>query len=147
MDERLRQIYCRWLLPALVAAAGIMAVRAMGPGFARPWVVGISAWMPWFFCISLTGAMAGPVVVRVAFAHGVKGKARVGETAFFRFRRRLIHVAMIGPYLALVALVPDFPGFHGLGILLAAFYAIYYGYPSRARIDFDRRLFRVKAGS
>ncbi|MBI9082816.1 MAG: hypothetical protein JEZ11_04415 [Desulfobacterales bacterium] len=147
MDERLRQSYCRWLLPILVAAAGILVVRVTGPGLARMWTASIRAWMPWIFCLSLAGAVAGPVMVRAAFAHGVRGEARVGESAFFRFRLRLIQVSMIGPYLALAALVPDSPGFHGLGILLAAFYAVYYGYPSKDRIDFDRRLFRVKAGA
>jgi hypothetical protein len=51
---------------------------------------------------------------------------------------------MVVPYLALAALAAGRPGFHQTGIFLAVFYALYYGYPSRGRIDFDRRLFRVQ---
>jgi hypothetical protein len=51
---------------------------------------------------------------------------------------------MITPYLALPACLFELPKFHFTGTVLMALYAAYYYYPSKKRVDFDRRIFRVR---
>jgi hypothetical protein len=52
---------------------------------------------------------------------------------------------MATPYVALIAQILQLPRFHLAGTIVMALYAVYYYYPSMRRIEFDRRVFRVKA--
>jgi len=44
----------------------------------------------------------------------------------------------------LVAYLLEFPRFYLAGTVLMALYAVYYYYPSKKRIQFERKIFRVK---
>jgi hypothetical protein len=46
---------------------------------------------------------------------------------------------------SLIAQILQLPRFHLAGTIIMALYALYYYYPSKRRIDFERRIFRVKA--
>ena len=147
MHQRLKHRYFRWLLPALTAGIGLLILGQTAPGAIRSGNDSLGAWMPGLFFLAVVASLAGPVVVRLVFAHRARKVRQVGRGEYFRFRIRLIHTAMIPPYLALPALATGSSGFFQCGTFLAALYAVYYGYPSRERVEFDRRLFRVEAGS
>lgn len=145
MQQRLRRIYFLGLLPAIMISTALLVLGRIDPARARAWAGFIQGGLPWLFGLSVALAVAGPVMVRAAFAHGIQHEHRVSAVDFFRFRRRLVAAAVAVPYLALLVVGIDSTGFFRSGILLAALYALYYGYPSRSRVDFDRRLFRVEA--
>jgi hypothetical protein len=52
---------------------------------------------------------------------------------------------MATPYVALIAQILQLPRFHLGGTIIMALYAVYYYYPSKRRIEFERRVFRVQA--
>ena len=145
MQARLKRVYLRWLLPPLAAAAALLLLEQVHPALASAWAGRIEAALPWLFGASAALAVAGPVMVRAVFAHGVQNRRRVPAAAYYRFRLRLVYAAVSVPYLALWVVGTGSAGFFRSGIWLAALYAVYYGYPSRQRVDFDRRLFRVTA--
>jgi len=85
-----------------------------------------------------------PVFSRTIFANEMRNEKSVSLEDFVTFERRILYISLITPYLALIAFLFDFPKFHLAGSFLMAIYAAYYYYPSKRRIAFDKRIFRVK---
>jgi len=96
------------------------------------------------FVLSAATAIAGPLFVRTMFAHFKRLEHQVSEHDFLAFQRRLLWVSQVTPYLAVTAFLCDFPKFYATAIVLMALYAVYYYFPSQRRIDFDRKIFRVR---
>jgi len=61
-----------------------------------------------------------------------------------KFERNLLYIAMTTPYVGLIAQILQLPRFHLAGTIIMGLYAVYYYYPSKKRLDFERRIFRVK---
>ena len=55
-----------------------------------------------------------------------------------------MRVALVTPYLTLAGYWLALPKFYLSGAVLMTLYAGYYFYPSRRRLEFDRRIFRVR---
>ena len=143
MKDKLIQHYFRLVLPAAVIAAGFYLAEK----FCRdlPELPALSpGWHPVLFIAAAVTAIAGPVFIRTLFAHSVRSVTRVSEKQFSVFQFRLIRTAMITPYLAVAALFFRIPKFYSAAIVLMALYAVYYYFPSTRRVNFDRRIFRVK---
>ena len=77
-------------------------------------------WQPFFSTVAAVTAIAGPVMIRVVFAHKVRQQPRVSKTLFLTFQRRLIIVSGITPYIALTAVCSGFSQVHAGGIILMA---------------------------
>ncbi len=138
----LKKQYLSLVLPAAVLFLAVGLAREMNllrPGqFAAPPIL-----PPVLFVLCAITAFAGPLACRTLFAHGVRARHQVSSQAFLSFQRRLLWISQMTPYLALVAVCCDFPRFHAAAMVLMALYATYYYFPSRRRIGFDRRIFRV----
>ncbi len=91
-----------------------------------------------------SAALPLPVFWRTLFAHRIQHQQAVSEPVWIQFERRLIVIALVSAYLLIPAVWWAFDDFYFLGMALMALYAGYYFYPSRRRIQFDRRLFRVR---
>ncbi|MBW1715603.1 MAG: hypothetical protein JRJ77_07220 [Deltaproteobacteria bacterium] len=99
---------------------------------------------PLLFVLSVVFAIALPIFFRTLFAHNIRDQKSVSEAALLRFERSFLHIVLVTPYVTLSAYVFALPRFHLAGTVLMALYAVYYYYPSRKRIQFERRIFRVK---
>jgi hypothetical protein len=99
---------------------------------------------PSIFILSVGCAVALPIFYRAFFAHRKRMDHSVSENELIKFERRLIYIAMLTPYLALTAYILELPRFYTAGAFLMGLYVIYYFYPSKKRLAFDRRIFRVK---
>ena len=140
----LKRLY--WLMtgPALIIFAGLFMIRhwAGHPDeSAIRHLPGI--WHGLLFTGAAVTAIAGPLMMRVTFAHKVRQHTCVQIQAFLTFQRRLIVLSGITPYLALFAVWGGLSQFHAGGIILMALYGVYYYFPSEKRIDHDIKLFRV----
>lgn len=142
MHEQLQRSYHRQMLLVLVAFVAAMLVRALHLIDPGRWTDAPEAAL-WFFILSIALAAAAPVFLRALFAHRIRQAKSVSKAVFFRFQNRLIRTALMTPYLALAVCLMEMPRFYQAGIVLATLYALYYSYPSKRRIDFDRRVFRV----
>lgn len=145
MTKALKRSYFSLLIPAVLALALLAGVESFdllphiptypsGPlGFLAPFVFVLAV----FFAVGL------PVFFRALFAHRMREQNTVAESDWLTFERTLIRISLVTPYLILPAYLFEFPRFYLAGTALTALYAVYYFYPSRRRIRFERRMFRV----
>ena len=143
MSTNLKKTYLAFLLPSvfgfalagwakaydLVALGSINVIETAGP-------------IIFIFCVAL--AVAFPIFYRTLFAHKIRNLTRVSEKELLKFERTLIHVVMLTPYFALLAYFFELPRFYTAGAVLIGLYAVYYFYPSKTRIAFERRIFRAR---
>jgi hypothetical protein len=145
MQTRLKKFYYRLLLPPAVIIAATLTAQALDLivplHLAHGQVVARA-----LFILAIILAVAAPVLLRTLFAHRMRLATRTPQAEWFRLQQRLIGVALLTPYLILIASLVDLPRFYHAGVILSALYAGYYYYPSPRRIAFDQRIFRVSHG-
>ena len=143
MTDKLKKTYFTFLVPAilgftLAGGAKIYGFNEIGSAnFSQ-----IAGPLIFILCIALT--IAFPIFYRTLFAHKNRDLISVSDKKLLKFERTLINVVMMTPYLALVAYFFEFPRFYTTSAILLGLYAVYYFYPSKVRIAFERRIFRVK---
>ncbi|MCK5311484.1 MAG: hypothetical protein KAJ62_05215 [Desulfobacteraceae bacterium] len=96
-----------------------------------------------FFVLSSITAIAGPLFLRTIFAHIMRDEKQVPINSFIKFEKGLISISLLTPFFAFIAIVCEFEKFYSTSIILLSLYAIYYYFPSKKRIDFDKKIFRI----
>ena len=142
MTDKLKRTYLILLLPSILGftlAGGAKAYGLIEIGSFN--FIEIAGPSIFILCIAL--AIAFPIFYRTLFAHKSRDLISVSEKELLKFERTLINVAMITPYMALTAFLLELPRFYTASAILMGFYAVYYFYPSKRRIAFDKRIFRV----
>jgi len=99
---------------------------------------------PIIFIASVCFAVALPIFYRTVFANKRRDQTHTAEEEWLKFERNLLYIAMTTPYVSLIAQVLQLPRFHLAAVIIMALYAVYYYYPSKKRIEYERRIFRVK---
>ena len=99
---------------------------------------------PIIFIASVCFAVAFPILYRTVFANKMRHQTHTAEEDWLKFERNLLYIALATPYVCLIAQILKLPRFHLGGTIIMALYAVYYYYPSKKRIDYERRVFRVK---
>jgi Ca2+/Na+ antiporter len=143
MTDKLKKTYFSLLVPSLFGfaiASWAKAYDFIEIGSAN--FIAIAGPLIFILCIVL--AIAFPIFYRALFAHKSRDLINLSENKFLRFERTLIDVVMITPYLALAAYFLELPRFYTASAILIGLYAVYYFYPSKTRIGFEKRIFRVK---
>ena len=143
MTDELKKTYFIFLLPAILGftlAGGAKAYDLVEIGSAN--FIEIAG--PIIFILGIVFAIAFPIFYRALFAHKSRDLINLPEKKLLKFERTLINVVMITPYLALIAYFFELPRFYTASAILIGLYAVYYFYPSKTRIAFERRIFRVK---
>ena len=143
MTNELRKTYFKLLAPVILALGIIGFAKLLGLLKINETKVQ-TALVPSVFILAVIFAVALPVLLRCLFAHKVRYHISIPEFELIKFERSLIYVITVTPYLALIACLFKFPLFHLAGTVLMSLYALYYYYPSEKRIQFDKRIFRVK---
>ena len=143
MADKLKKTYFALLIPAILALILTYAAKRFDliPINSKDILNFIA---PCIFVLAVAFAVALPIFFRALFSHKLRDQKSVSETDLMRFERNLIRIALVTPYLILPAYLLEFPRFYLAGIVLMALYAGYYFYPSTKRIQFERRIFRVK---
>ncbi|WDP91315.1 MAG: hypothetical protein HUN04_17075 [Desulfobacter sp.] len=143
MMNRLKKLYFILLLPALVLFAAYYL--ALETKLVRPGQITLpETFNGLLFTLAAVTGIAGPIFIRTLFANKFKDQHQVPEAAFYSFQAKLLTVSGITPYIAFAAAACELPRFHAGAIVLMALYSLYYYFPSARRINFDRKLFRVK---
>ena len=144
MEAQLRKNYKAMLVPAAAGFLAIIIIRsfaALDMGAFESWrpVTG-----PALFILSIIFAVALPLLMRTLFVHKHYREKGISENVLLKFERNIMLLALVAPYLALLAFVLEVPRFHLGGAILAGLYAVYYFYPSRKHIQYERRIFRAR---
>ncbi|MGB5749400.1 MAG: hypothetical protein WBM69_20635 [Desulfobacterales bacterium] len=143
MTDDLKKTYFIFLLPAILGF--ILAVGAKAYGLIEIDPVKFTEIAgPLIFILGIVLAVGFPIFYRALFAHKSRDLINLSEKKLLRFERTLINVVMITPYLALTAYFFELPRFYTASAVLIGLYAVYYFYPSKTRIGFERRIFKVK---
>jgi hypothetical protein len=143
MHRQLKKKYVILLLPSVAGLAFIYGTKKIG-------LVDISATQlpgmvpPMVFILSVAFAVALPIFYRSCFAHRRRHCLSVSEKDLFSLEGNSIFLVMVTPYLALLAYLFELPRFHQCGTILMALYAVYYFYPSKRRLAFQLKIFRVQ---
>jgi hypothetical protein len=143
MTDKLKKTYFIFLLPSIIGfalAGGAKSYDIFEIGSVN--FVEIAG--PFIFILCIALAIAFPIFYRALFAHKNRDVISVSDEKLLKFERTLINVVMVTPYLALVAYFFELPRFYTTSAILIGLYAVYYFYPSKTRIAFERRIFRVK---
>jgi hypothetical protein len=144
MTHGLKRTYFKLLLPAVAGFILIFVLQHyLRVSFKIPQIPTI--FYPLVFIASVCFAVALPIFYRTVFANKRRHQTRTAEEDWLKFERNLLYIAMAAPYVALIAQILQLPRFHLGGTIIMALYAVYYYYPSKRRIEFERRVFRVKA--
>ena len=143
MTHDLKRTYFTLLLPAVagfVLFFVLQYLQLVDWNVPRiPWVIA-----PIIFIASVCSAVALPILYRTVFANKRRHQTRTDENDWKKFERNLLYIAMATPYIGLIAQILRLPRFQLAGTIIMALYAVYYYYPSKRRIGFERRIFRVK---
>ena len=143
MSKELKKTYLILLLPSILGftlAGGAKAYDFIDIGSDN--FIQIAG--PFIFILCIALAVAFPIFYRALFAHKNRDVISVSDEKLLKFERTLINVVMITPYLALLAYFFELSRFYTTSAILIGLYAVYYFYPSKTRIAFERRIFRVK---
>ena len=143
MTDQLKRTYFVLLLPCILGFT--LAGGAKANDFIEiDSVHFIQITGPFIFILCIALAIAFPIFYRTLFAHKNRDLLSVSDEKLLKFERTLINVVMITPYLALLTYFFELPRFYTASAMLIGLYAVYYFYPSKERIAFERRIFRVK---
>ena len=99
---------------------------------------------PVLFVSAVVMAVAMPILLRTLFASRWRTAQHTPAPDFYALQQRLLWASLAAVYLLPVICLVLMPNFYQGGIVLAALYGVYYHYPSRRRIAFDYRVFRVR---
>ena len=143
MADALRRTYFVLLIPAILGFIGISGAKALNLIHIDQ-ITFMELLAPLLLVLSVILALGLPVFFRALFAHRVREQKSVSEADLLRFERMFLYIALVTPYLALIGYLLEFPRFHLAGSVLMALYAVYYYYPSERRINFEKRIFRVR---
>jgi hypothetical protein len=143
MIDKLRRTYLTLMVPAIVGFAAYFMAKAYDlVDFGPTKFQGIIA--PLLFVLSVVFAIGLPILFRTLFANSVRQKKSVSEADLLKFERSFLYIALVTPYIALAGYMLELSRFHLGGTVIMALYAAYYYFPSQKRIQFERRIFRVK---
>jgi hypothetical protein len=143
MTHDLKRTYFTLLLPAV---AGFILIFILQLFHLVDWnIPNIPRVIPpLIFIISVCFAVAFPILYRTVFANSRRHQKNTAEEDWLKFECNLLYISLATPYVCLIAQILKLPRFHLAGTIIMALYAVYYYYPSKKRIDFERRIFRVK---
>ncbi len=96
------------------------------------------------FVLSAAFGIAFPILCRTWFVKKIESRKTLEPDEFLRFEKRILLIALTVPYFAVVAVFFNLPFQYLAGIFLIAIYSVYFFYPSDKRIEFDKKIFRVR---
>jgi hypothetical protein len=143
MTDKLKKTYFTFLAPSIIGftlagwAKAYDFIEIGSENFTQ-----IAGPLIFILCIAL--AIAFPIFYRTLFAHQNRDLISISDKKLLKFERTLINVVMITPYLALLSYFFGLPRFYTASAILIGLYAVYYFYPSKSRIAFERRIFKSK---
>ena len=144
MEVQLKKCYVALLAPAILGFMAVILARSFSAMDMEVVRSLRQLTPPVLFALSFAFGVAFPLLFRTLFVHKNRHEKSITEDALLKFERNTLSLALITPYIALVAFFLEIPRFHLAGTLLASFYAVYYFYPSHKRIQYERRIFRTK---
>jgi len=143
MEAKLKKIYFALLVPAILGFIAAYLVKTfLEVNLGVPKSFRFTA--PLLFILAFAFGIALPILWRTLFVRKIGNRKQTREADLLKFEQETLYIALITPYISLVAFLLGIPRFHFFGTVLASFYAVYYFYPSHKRVHYEKRIFRAK---
>ncbi len=95
---------------------------------------------------TLSGVMgiAVPVFYRSFFVYKIRDKKQISADTFLSFERVLLSTALLTPYFLAISVLLNMNQTALMLIALFSIYVAYYYFPSRKKVLFEMKIFRIK---
>ena len=141
--SKLTKYFWQILTPAVILIVLSEGLKVLGIGVrldaTLTYILGVVV-----FVLAALTALGIPVVIRLMFVKQVKDLKQVQSEAWLRYEMQSILSALVTTYLFFIASLLQFSNFFYASIFLLALYAGYYYFPSEKRVEFEKKLFRIK---
>ena len=141
--SKLTKYFWQILTPAVILIVLSEGLKVLGIGVRLDATLTYILSVVVFVLAALT-ALGFPVVIRLMFVKKVKDLKQVQSEAWLRYEMQSILSALVTAYLFFIASLLQFSNFFYASIFLLALYAGYYYFPSEKRVEFEKKLFRIK---
>lgn len=141
MQKDLEKHYLRLVVPAAVLTA-LAAVAVYWFGFC---LAPVPAWVGVaFIAASALIGLIAPLWYKLAFVGKMKNQTQTSPHDFFAFEKNFLNLALAALYLPPAAILLNLAQWGIYTVVLIALYDAYFFFPSKKRIDFEKKIFRVK---
>ncbi len=141
--KELSKYFWKVLTPAVILILISEGLKAIGAGVTLDATVTYEISVAVFVLAALT-ALGIPVVIRLLFVKKIKDLKQVENEAWVHYEKQSIRFALLTSYLFFIASVLQFSNFFYVSVFLLALYAGYYYFPSEKRVQFEKKMFRIK---
>lgn len=90
-------------------------------------------------------AIAIPIFYRTYFINRHKDLKYIPAELFFKFEKNILHIVLIAPYLLAVSILLNMSERTQILITLFVLYGIYFYFPTKKKLRFEMKVFRIKA--
>lgn len=90
-------------------------------------------------------AIAIPIFYRTYFISKHKDLKHIPTELFFNFEKNILNIILITPYLLAVSILLNMSERTQILITLFVLYAIYFYFPTKKKLRFEMKIFRIKA--
>ncbi len=141
MRRNLQKFYFIMILPAVTGYVLLYVLEQLGMAPER-WPIppigsGILVFSAGFLAVVL------PVWFKIIFVRRVRHRKKITAAEFIRYQKIILFCAELSLYVVLMAERFEVPRMPMMLIVLCGFYAAYYFFPSRRRLEFEKKLFRA----
>jgi len=131
------------LIPALIGIIILELFKLLKISFVIKFFY-LNILSPIVFVLSVFFAIGFPLFYRSFFINKIKEQKMISLQQFQIFEKDLLVITLITPYFVLITSLFKFPEFYFIAITLLAMYSCYFYYPSKKRINFEKKIFRIK---
>ena len=143
IKKQLHKFFILLLSPAILLIMIVESAKSFG--FAGWFLDSGNRFLNIFlFTLSAATAMAFPLFYRTLFINRIRTVKTLSSKGFIRFQKRTLAIVMSTGYIFAAASFLQVSDLSYFGIFLLALYSGYFYFPSKKKIEFELRLFRVK---
>lgn len=142
-SKTLKRIYFLELLPAIVLIGIVYLLKNYTKLLTAVPIAGhfVSALV---LILSIVVGIALPVFYRSYFVYKIRDQKRITTETFINFEKVLILAALTTPYFLFISLLINMKQTANLVITMLFIYAVYYYFPSKKKMRFEMKIFRIK---
>jgi len=143
ISKILKRIYFLELLPGIVLIGIVYLLKYYTKLLTTVPIAGhfVSALV---LILSIVVGIALPVFYRSYFVYKIRDQKRITMKTFINFEKVLIFAALTTPYFLFISLLINMKQTANLVITMLVIYAVYYYFPSKKKMQFEMKIFRIK---
>ena len=142
MQKKLLKLYLQLFIPFTILVVIFSLIEYLGTylGFFQTNKIGRTA----LILFTAFTAIIFPIWNRLLLVKKMRDTKKIDNSRFFEFEQLQIIVPLTTLYFVLFGHFMQVPKVQEFVIAIFGFYAAYYSFPSKKRINLDKKIFRIK---